>query len=41
MTAIGGEGKAWGCVRERHRVVGMEQLAQGSGHGPELPVREH
>lgn len=24
-----------------HRVVGMEQLAQGSGHSPELPVREH
>ena len=46
MTATGPEGTAWNCVRGgaaggegkglHQRAVGMEQAAQGSGHGPEL-----
>lgn len=44
MTATGPEGTAWSCVRGgaaggegkglHQRAVGMEQPAQGSGHGP-------
>lgn len=47
MAATGPEGTAWSCVRGgaaggegkglHQRAVGMEQPAQGSGHGPKLP----
>ena len=47
MTATGPEGTAWSCVRGGaaggqgqgllQRAVGMEQNAQGCGHGPEQP----
>jgi len=47
VTATGPEGTAWSCVgggaaggegKGLHlRAVGMEQPAQGSGHGPKLP----
>ena len=46
VTATGPEGTAWNCVRGgaaggqrkglHQRAVGMEQPAQGSGHGPKL-----
>jgi len=46
VTATGPEGTAWSCVRGgaaggegkglRERAVGMEQPAQGSGHGLKL-----
>ena len=42
-SAVLGEGQA-GCEKKAllHRAVGMEQAAQGSGHGPELlELREH
>ena len=48
MTATGPEGTAWSCVRGgaagdegkglHQRVVGMEQPAQGSGHGPKCRI---
>jgi len=50
VTATGPGGTAWSCGRGgaaggqgqvlHHRTVGMEQGAQGSGHGPELPEFE-
>ena len=46
MTATGPEGTAWSCVKGgadggegrglHQRAVGVEQPAQGGGHGPEL-----
>jgi len=52
VTLTESEGMAWSCVREwagggqekglHQGVMGREQAAQGSGHGPDLPeLRKH